>query len=166
MLATKLLSPPEREVLRGTRLTALQDSPDAFLADYDKEKEFGDREWRATEFDRGDWYVGLTEASPGTAPVSLLGITREPTTPGHECFLEYLWVAPEHRRRGVASEMINQVLERLKRSGIRTVFLWVLDGNDRAVRLYERLGFVRCNVRQPLPDRPERSEELMRLNLG
>lgn len=136
-----------------------------FLSDYKSEKKLDNSRWR-TEFERGDWYVGVAETGPDDVPIGMLGITREPTTPGDECFMEYLWVAPEHRCHGIAFEMLNQVLERLKRSGIRTVFLWVLDGNDGATRLYKRLGFVSCNVRQPLADRPGRSEELMQLNLG
>ena len=62
--------------------------------------------------------------------------------------------------------MINEVLDRLKRSGVRTVFLWVLDGNGSAMRLYKRLGFVSCNRRQPLEGFPGRSEELMQRHLG
>jgi ribosomal protein S18 acetylase RimI-like enzyme len=165
MLVIRLLTPRDWHVLRKTRLTALRESPGTFLSEYKSEKTFNNGKWR-TEFDRGDWYVGVTETDPDDKPVGMLGITREPATPDYECFLEYLWVAPEHRCRGIASEMINQVLGHLKRSGIRTVFLWVLDGNDGAMRLYKRLGFVSCNVRQPLAGRPGRSEELMRLNLG
>jgi ribosomal protein S18 acetylase RimI-like enzyme len=61
--------------------------------------------------------------------------------------------------------MINYVLGLLRNSPVRTVFLWVLDNNDRAMSLYKRVGFVSCNYRQPLEDRPERSEELMQLDL-
>jgi hypothetical protein len=44
--------------------------------------------------------------------------------------------------------------------------LWVLDGNDVAMRLYERVGFTRNNHRQPLEARPGRSEERLRLDLS
>ena len=165
MLITRLLAPGDWRVLSSIRLEALRDSPSAFLAEYKKEELFRRHEWQR-EFERGDWYVGVAKPIPDDPPVSLLGITREPATPAHECFLEYLWVAPGHRGRGIAFEMINQVLERLRRSGIRTVFLWILDGNDGAMRLYKRRGFVSCNIRQPLPNRPDVSEELMRLNLA
>ncbi len=165
MLVIRQLASGDWHVLSAIRLTALQDSPLAFLAEYENEETFDSRRWRA-EFERGKWYVGITAEDPGEHAVSMLGITREAATPGHECFLEYLWVAPGHRGRGIAFEMINQVLQRLRRSGIRTVFLWILDGNDGAMRLYKRLGFVSCNIRQPLEKRPDVSEELMRLRLG
>lgn len=165
MFVAKLLTPGDWNVLRTIRLAALQESPSAFLAEYGKEEAFDDRRWR-DEFERGNWFVGIMEKEPDDDPISVLGITRELTTPPYECYLEYLWVAPGDRCRGVAFEMVNQVLQRLRRSGVRTVFLWILDGNDRAIRLYKRLGFVSCDVRQPLPDRPQVYEELMRFNLG
>ncbi len=140
----------------------MRDSPDAFLHGYDEENEYDEARWRR-EFNRGDWYVRVAAGRSADEPVGLVGITREPIT--QRRFLEYLWVAPECRGRGVAFSMINYVLGLLRTSAVRTVFLWVLDNNDRAMRLYKRVGFVSCNYRQPLEDRPERSEELMQLDL-
>ncbi len=145
--------------MRDIRLSALHESPQAFLATYAEEREFTEDRWRA-EFMRGSWNVGIEAGQP----VSLVGITREPDSPADECYLGYLWVAPQFRGRGTAFQLINHVLVRLKKSGMRTVFLWVLDGNDSAMRLYQRLGFIRSNYRQPLP--AGRSEERMHLDLG
>jgi ribosomal protein S18 acetylase RimI-like enzyme len=41
------------------------------------------------------------------------------------------------------------------------VSLWVADGNDRARRFYERLGFTGTDERQPLPSDPGTTEERM-----
>jgi len=157
----KLLVPDEWLRLRDIRLSALRESPDAFLSTYEQEQDYSERQWRA-EFARGDWNVGLIEGRP----VSLLGVTRESSTPEQECYLEYLWVSPECRRSGVARTMLTAIIERLRTSGMTTVFLWVLDGNEVAVHLYKRVGFTRMNHRQPLPADPGRSEERMRLDLG
>lgn len=62
--------------------------------------------------------------------------------------------------------MLTTVLKRLQDCGVRTAFLWVLDGNEAATSLYERVGFVRTNHRQPLTARPGRSEERLMLTLG
>lgn len=161
MPEVKLLVPDEWLTLRNIRLAALQDSPDAFLATYEQQARYTEDQWRA-EFSRGGWHVGF-EASQ---PVGLLGVTREPQMPVHECYLEYMWVDPGCRGRGVALEMLTAVLEVLRAAGVRTAFLWVLDGNDVAMRLYKRAGFIRTNHRQPLKARPGRSEERLRLNLG
>jgi ribosomal protein S18 acetylase RimI-like enzyme len=165
MLDIKLLAPNDWRMLRKIRLSALSESPHTFLSTHEKESGYDERRWR-TEFARGDWYVGIVRLESTDQPVSIAGITREPGTPVHQCFLEYVWVDPEFRRRGVAFNMINEVLDCLKLSGVRTVFLWVLDGNGSAMRLYNKLGFVSCNHRQPLKELPGRSEELMQLHLG
>ena len=156
-----VLDSDEWDTLRKVRLTALRESPDAFLSTYEREKYYGEDEWRA-EFKRGDWNVGRLRGQL----VSLLGVTREPETPMHECYLEYIWVADRFRRSGVASRMLATVIDRLRGSGVRTVFLWILDGNDPAKRLYEQTGFVSTRRRQPLAARPGCSEELLRLDLA
>jgi len=62
--------------------------------------------------------------------------------------------------------MLTIVINRLQTSGVRRAFLWVLDGNDTAIRLYKRVGFISTNHRQPLAGRPGRTEERMQLDLG
>ena len=86
--------------------------------------------------------------------------------PSQECYLEYLWVARGFRRSGVASLLLRTVLDRLRDSGVRTVWLWILTGNDPALRLYEQFGFRSTNERQALPGDPTRSEERMELRLS
>lgn len=152
-------------VFREIRLFALSESPDAFLATYKEESAYDDSGWQ-TEFGRGDWYAGMVKTAAGDELVSIAGITREPGTPAHQCFLEFVWVAPEFRRQGVAFDMISAILERLRLAAVRTVFLWVIDGNGGAMRLYTRLGFVSCDHRQPLDEHSGRTEELLRFNFG
>ena len=165
MPGINLLTSDEWRTLREVRLSALRESPYAFLSTYEAESNYDESKWR-TEFARGDWYVGMVRVGSADKPVSIAGIIRESGTPAHQRFLQSVWVAPEFRRQGVAFNMINEVLNRLKLSGVRTVLLGVLDGNGRAMRLYSRLGFVSCNHRQPLEGFPGRSEQLMRLQLG
>lgn len=160
MLEIIALACDEWATLRDIRLAALHDSPGAFLATHEREMEFGEDQWRA-EFIRGDWYVGRMD----DRAVSLLGITRTADTPADQCYLEYLWVAPEHRRSGIASRMLGIVLTLLQAAGLSTAFLYVLDGNESAQQLYKRVGFVSTNHRQRLPGQ-NRSEELLQLDLS
>jgi ribosomal protein S18 acetylase RimI-like enzyme len=157
----KLLVPDEWRMLRRVRLAALKDSPDSFLATYENERDFDENRWRA-EFDRGEWNIALDVGRP----VSLLGCTREEEAAPYEWYLEYLWVSPESRHSGVAHRMLINAIERLRALGVRRAFLWVLDGNDAAMRVYRRVGFVSSNYRQPLTARPGRSEERMQLDLA
>lgn len=155
------LSSDEWLELRRIRLSALEESPHAFLSTYERESAYERDQWRA-EFIRGSWYVGTFESRT----VSLLGATREPDMPVHQCYLEYLWICPGYRRSGVGFGMLTAVLRHLRESGVRTVFLWVLDENEAARRLYRRIGFVSANHRQTLPLRPGHSEERLLLTLG
>ena len=151
--------------LRAIRLTALRVDPRVFLSSHKAEQAFSEQRWRQ-EFARGEWNVMRAAGQdPGRRDVGLLGVTRLPVTPSQECYLEYLWVAPGVRRRGVASNLLRTVLDGLRQSGVRTVWLYILDGNDRAMRLYRRFGFQRTNEPEPLPDDPTRSEERMWLRL-
>jgi ribosomal protein S18 acetylase RimI-like enzyme len=160
MLRIQLLTRDDWHELREVRLSALSDSPRAFLSSYDRELAYGEKEWR-TEFSRGHWNIGICQ---GTT-VGLLGATREPGMPANERYLEYLWVSPECRRSKVASRLLRAVLKSLCDAGVRIAWLWILDGNDPALQLYKRFGFFSTSERQPLPADPERSEERMRLNL-
>lgn len=137
------------------------DSPNSFLATHEQETGYNEQRWR-TELARGRWHVGVMDGKH----VSLVGATREPGRPAHERFLEYLWVSPEWRRSGVGFQFFDLVLGRLQATGIRTAFLWVLDGNDVAVRLYRKAGFEPVGRPVPLTARPGRSEQLFRLELA
>jgi ribosomal protein S18 acetylase RimI-like enzyme len=141
------------------RLAALRDSPDLFFNTYDDEDGFDESDWQA-EFDRGEWYVGERNGRQ----VSLLGCTRDAGIPESARNLEYLWVSPEARNNGLAYRMVMHALARLRALEVRTAFLWVLDGNQAAIRLYKRIGFVSSNHSQPLEDRPGHWER-MHLNL-
>jgi ribosomal protein S18 acetylase RimI-like enzyme len=155
-----LASDDDWPILRHIRLTALLESPRAFLATHEQENNYGESRWRA-EFARGNWTIGFLDGRP----VSLIGTTREQHTPPDECYIEYLWVAPRCRREGIASSMLAVVLDRLRADGTSTAFLWVLDGNDAACRLYKQHGFVSTNLRQPIEADPSRSEEKLSLDL-
>jgi ribosomal protein S18 acetylase RimI-like enzyme len=156
-----VLAENEWRRLRDIRLTALTDDPMAFLATHEREAAYGEQRWRQ-EFSRGEWNVMLA----GGQDIGLVGLTREPDMSSQECYLEYLWVAPGFRRRGVASMLLRTVLDRLRDTGVHTVWLYILNGNDAALSLYRRFGFQSTNERQPLPDNPARFEERMRLRLS
>jgi ribosomal protein S18 acetylase RimI-like enzyme len=157
----EVLTEDEWSRLRDVRLTALGDSPKAFLHSHEDEAAYKEERWRQ-EFSRGEWNVMLADEEE----VGLLGVTREPGMPRQECYLEYLWVAPLFRRSRAGSMLLRTVLDRLRDEGVHTVWLYILNGNEVAMRLYERFGFQRTNERQPLPDHPAGSEERMKLRLG
>jgi ribosomal protein S18 acetylase RimI-like enzyme len=77
-----------------------------------------------------------------------------------------MWVDPAHRGSDAATRLVEAVCRWADDDGGRVVSLWVADGNDRARRFYERLGFTGTGERQPLPSAPEVGEERFVLHLA
>ena len=56
--------------------------------------------------------------------------------------LESLSVLPEERGNGLGGRLMDAVFEELRRLGVEEIVLAVMEGNDDAVRFYERRGLV------------------------
>lgn len=50
-------------------------------------------------------------------------------------------IAPEHRGRGYARELVEHMLSRARERGLQSIALEVLSENTPAIRVYERAGF-------------------------
>jgi GNAT superfamily N-acetyltransferase len=50
-------------------------------------------------------------------------------------------VAPDHWRKGVGRRLMSAALSQLSDARFRTAILWVLSGNERAIRFYEATGW-------------------------
>jgi ribosomal-protein-alanine N-acetyltransferase len=57
-------------------------------------------------------------------------------------------VDPDYRRRGIATRLLEQVFESTRDDQRRGYTLEVRVSNDRAISLYEKLGFVRQGIRR------------------
>src|SRR5438309_3131951 len=57
-------------------------------------------------------------------------------------------VAPDHRREGLASRLMQEAERRAGEAGARWLELHVFTGNEGAIRFYERTGYVRVGVRR------------------
>lgn len=156
----EVLTENEWSRLQSIRLAALRDDPPAFLSSHEHEADYGEEQWRQ-EFSRGQWNIMVVHHKE----IGLLGVTREKNMSEQECYLEFLWVAPEFRRAGVGSLLLRTVLDNLRDSGVDTVWLYILHGNHGAMRFYQRFGFQSTNERNLLPDHPAGSEERMKLRL-
>jgi ribosomal protein S18 acetylase RimI-like enzyme len=154
------LNEDQWSALREMRLSALRESPRMFLSTEEREKTWERPDWEE-EFKRGVWYFGRVSGED----IGLIGVTREPNAPPGECYIEYMWISPECRCQGMGERMLTELLDILRESGMLTVRLWVLDGNDTAVRLYERLGFESTGEVEAIVTRPGRTEARMLLNL-
>ena len=68
------------------------------------------------------------------------------------CHLGRLAIAPAHRGRGLGSTLVRELCRIGSEDlGVETYSLFVLPGNERAIRLYERLGFAPARYPEPDP---------------
>lgn len=59
-----------------------------------------------------------------------------------ECHITNVAVLPEYRKMGIASMLINKMVEICKCSEITTMTLEVRESNFPAINLYEKFGFI------------------------
>jgi ribosomal protein S18 acetylase RimI-like enzyme len=87
---------------------------------------------------------GEKGARAGANPVGYLVLTLGYSLEqgGRDSFVDELYVRPEQRGRGLGSRAIATAQAAARRLGVRAVHLEVDVDNDRARRLYERVGFT------------------------
>jgi ribosomal protein S18 acetylase RimI-like enzyme len=68
------------------------------------------------------------------------------------CHLGRLAIAPGRRGRGLGTTLVHELGRRGQAAlGVSGLSLFVLPGNERALRLYRRLGFCEATYPEPLP---------------
>lgn len=98
--------------------------------------------WQRRRFDENFDPLPLRIIEKEGEPIGCISVQR----PGHEIFLAAIEIAPEHQNQGIASQLIQELLDESDRSYL-PVTLSVLKVNP-ARRLYERLGF-KCTGETP-----------------
>lgn len=68
--------------------------------------------------------------------------TRYPGRVRHVALLGTLAVDPRRHGQGIGHAMLADAIERLKAEGVRRIELYAESDNTRALRFYEKLGFV------------------------
>ncbi|MPZ62182.1 MAG: GNAT family N-acetyltransferase [Propionibacteriales bacterium] len=151
MLEVKVATPDDWEAVRSVRLAALRDAPRAFWARFEDEVEFPERRWRE-RISTGHNLLALLDGRPIGQATGVM-----PDGRSARVSLVGMWVAGEARGIGVGARLVEGVCEWAAASGAHRVELWVEEGNDPALRLYERCGFRPTGERQPMPggDRTE-----------
>ena len=62
-------------------------------------------------------------------------------TSRHWGYISDLYVAPDHRGRGIGADLLRTCLEYLRSAGVSHTRLSVWAQNERAMRLYRKAGF-------------------------
>lgn len=128
------ISADDWEQWRAIRLRSLTESPEAFASSVRTVAAKQDREdlWRS----RIATAVGCWLASDGQTPVGMVALDR---MPDESLQLVSMFVGAEARGRGVGASLVDAVVAA---AGDTPLYLRVMDGNQAAVRVYQRAGFV------------------------
>lgn len=57
-----------------------------------------------------------------------------------------IYLLPEYIGKGYGRQLLKETVRELKESGFHDIYLWVLKGNYRARRFYEKYGFLLSDV--------------------
>jgi GNAT superfamily N-acetyltransferase len=133
MITLEVVGTDDWERWRDLRLSALKEASEAFCSSLSDWEHQSEDTWRQRLADVAGNFIaaldgkdaGMVSAAVSDGEVELIG----------------MWVAPLARGRGVGDELVRVVLDwSLSHQPLRLT-LRVLNGNYRAVTLYERHGF-------------------------
>ncbi len=139
MASVRQMTAADAAALKSVRLASLEDSPEAYSSTFDQEQAYSDELW--TERAAGSSSAAMFVAHDDVGgPVGMVGAYQ----PGQAGLVELvsMWTAPSARGAGVGRALVSALLDWSCSAGAFEVQLWVMRGNDPAVGLYKRCGFV------------------------
>jgi GNAT superfamily N-acetyltransferase len=141
MPTVRQFSADEWKAYRDLRLRALRESPNAFGSTLELEQDRPDEEWaeRLRSGVDSPWDIPLV-AQHGGDLAGLVWGKIDPAAPD-KAHVFQMWVAPESRGFGIATMLIDAVVEWARSANARVVVLSVTCGDTPARRLYARAGF-------------------------
>ena len=144
----RALNSDDWQEIRAVRLRSLADAPDAFTSNYSHESAFDEAKWRELAT-TGSWFVAVDDEIVGVA-IGVGGWSGDP----NKRELVGMWVAPSHRRRGIARELLGQIKAWAISEGATTLSLGVRGGNDQAMAAYLNMGMRSSGETMPELDQP------------
>ncbi|MDN5717215.1 MAG: GNAT family N-acetyltransferase [Janibacter sp.] len=145
-ITVRALTEDEWETYRSLRLEALQESPDAFVADHDAESAEPEEFWRA-RMARSDRLVAEAEGTQ-VGVVSIGAADEGKAEDAGQLF--GLWVRPDWRGRSIAANLVRQSARIAEKKGLTQLYYWVGSDNGRAVAFASSFGFRPTDDRRPM----------------
>lgn len=131
--------------LKKIRLKALKSDPDAFGTTLEKVLNFSVDVWNEQTITLPTFIAVHEDRDVGMVRVGVDG--EDPSV----CWLISLWVSSEVRGSGISVALIQALLKECESRGIEKVKLDVGDDNRAAIKLYEKMGFIRNGLTGYLP---------------
>jgi GNAT superfamily N-acetyltransferase len=145
-------SRPDWYILRATILESIATSPGAFLATADEVAAQAPDFWRR-RLEAATWaVVQCQDKILGIAAVVPPSENDVYELQEKACFIESVWIHPDMRGHGVGERLVTYLIEHKRQAGIRKFYLWVLDRNTPALRLYDRMKFKPTGRHSKFPE--------------
>lgn len=148
------LDADEWETYRDVRLSALEESPDAFAASVKQEKQYDEEFWR-TRIERSRRLV----AEDGDKIVGVVSVGDRSTENDRIGELFGLWVTPELRGQGVAWKLVQAGVRQATSENYAFLIYWVGTDNGRAVAFASSFGFRPTDSRRPMKGATPETED-------
>ncbi len=152
------IRPDDGPLLRGLRLRSLSDAPDAFGQSLQDAVARPEAEWSAearaaTDGDRRAWFIAeapgsaagsdrSSEVGSDPAWAEHVGLVLVRRRPPDVALVFSMWVDSRVQRGGVGRALIDTAERWAGSWGAERIVLWVVAGNEPAIRFYQRLGFM------------------------
>lgn len=138
----RLLTKEDAEIYLKFRLEGLKENPEVFSTTMDDILEQDDPiEYKAEILDKDKNYTFGAFSDKG----ELIGIatlkTFEKVKSEHKGIIESVYVSTTARRIGAGYKLIEEVIHLAKSLGLEQMILNVIEGNNSAKKLYEKIGF-------------------------
>jgi ribosomal protein S18 acetylase RimI-like enzyme len=126
---------------RELMLRAYERHPQAFTSSVSERAAMPMNWWESRLTSRLDVLLGAFVADE---LVGIVGLALEPREKArHKATLFGLYIADAHRHGGLGQQLVQAVLDEARRhTFLRLIQLTVTAGNDPALKLYQRCGFV------------------------
>lgn len=144
-ITVRPLAEDEWEQYKTARLSALEESPEAFAASLEEESAYDEEFWRARV--RRSQRL-LAEVEGRTVGVASVGQAQEDNDQVAELF--GLWVTPAARGTGVATRLVQAAADESRSKGRSHLSYWVGSDNGRAVAFASGCGFRPTDSRRPM----------------
>jgi ribosomal protein S18 acetylase RimI-like enzyme len=135
MIRLEQLRLEEGHRLRAIRLRALWDAPNAFSSTLEEATARPPETWSKLLRD-GPIFVAVRD----NVDVGVVRCARDPSN-GETAYLMSMWVAPQVRRRGIGTTLVDAVITWARSSGVNRLLLDVADDNVAAIACYAAKGF-------------------------
>ena len=123
--------------VRDLRLASLKDSPHAIGGDLETESAQSEAEWRA-KCEKLHYLIASLEG----IDCAIMTIENLAGAFGTKAWIGACWSSPQYRAIGLLRAMMKYVDQHALEKGWQRQGLFVLEDNELAMAVYERLGFV------------------------